>query len=530
MLKNSGNLPERPGVYLFKSAAGKPLYIGKAADLRKRVAQYFQKKDDPLLQRLLQQSASLETIVTASEADALLLESDLVHSHLPPFNVRLKDDKSFPFVEVTLADEFPGIYYSRRLAAGSFALGPLVDSRRARRLIDFVTRLFRLRTCRDALLRKGIPCLYHHIERCSAPCAGRIGRDEYARQAAAAVDLLKGRKGRAAAGLRRRMRALAARLDFEGAQRAKEDLEALDVFSLHSYVPRRTRRDRDAVAAALLGGEAFFTVFAQNDGRVSRGEFFHLQTLSDTPEEALREFLLDYYRLRPLPGEIDVSRLPAQAGELAALLARRGRRVGLRVPVRGEPRRLLDLADRNLALFVQKSDFRSLGEEARRTLRLRRFPARIEGYDISHLGEKERVGARVVFLDGRPEKRLYRSYRVRGATPGDTGALGEVLSRRLGHDPERPDLLLVDGGAAQLGEALRLKRETGLEADVIALAKNEERVFLEDGTSIVPERGSPLRHLLQNVRDEAHRRAIRHHRRRREKIQANSQGQRKIEG
>lgn len=518
MLKSSGPLPERPGVYLFKSAAGKPLYIGKAADLRKRVSQYFQRKDEPLLRRLLEQACALEILVTASEADALLLESDLVHNHLPPFNVRLKDDKSFPFVEVTLADEFPGIFYSRRLAAGSFALGPLVDARRARRLIDFVNRLFRLRTCKASLFARGIPCLYHHIERCSAPCAGRVGRGEYARQVAAAVDLLKGRKGRAAARLRRRMAALAARLDFEGAQRAKEDLEALGGFSLRHFVAGRGRRDRDAIAASLLGREGYFAVFGQREGRVSRGEFFHLPTLCDTEEEALREFLLDYYRLRPLPGEVAVSRLPVAAAALAGLLARRGRRVALRVPRRGEPRRLLDLAERNLALFVQKSDFQALGREAQRTLRLRRFPARIEGYDISHLGERNRVGARVVFLDGRPEKRLYRSYLIRGAAPGDTGALREVLSRRLGHDPERPDLLLVDGGLPQLGEALRLKRATGLDADVIALAKNEERVFLEDGSSWVPERGSPLRHLLQNVRDEVHRRAIRHHRRRREKI------------
>ena len=551
MLKNSGNLPERPGVYLFKSATGKPLYIGKAADLRKRVSQYFRRQDDPLLRRLLERSASLETIVTESESDALLLESDLVHSHLPPFNIRLKDDKSFPFIEITLADEFPGIFYSRRVAAGSFALGPLVDARRARRLIDAVSRLFRLRTCGDALFRKGIPCLYYHIERCSAPCAGKIGLDAYGRQIAGAVELLRGRKGKASARLRGRMRSLAGRLDFEGAQKAKEELEALRGFSLRSYVSRRTRCDRDVIAASLLGHEGYFALFAVSNGRVSRGDYFHLPTLHDSLDEVLKEFLLDYYRLRPLPGEIVVSHLPAQVEELATLLPQlvdrtapqgrlegpfaprrpgpmgpggrtapqgQGRRVAIRIARRGEARRLLELAQKNLALFVQKSDFRALGEEMMRELRLRRFPARIEGYDISHLGEKNRVGARVVFQDGQPEKRLYRSYIIRNAAPGDPAALREVLSRRLEHEPSRPDLLLIDGGLPQLGVARQLKKKLGLESDLAALAKNEERVFLEDGSSLVPTRGSLLRHLLQNIRDEVHRRAISHHRKRRGKI------------
>lgn len=518
MLQNSGSLPERPGVYLFKSASGKPLYIGKAADLRKRVASYFRRKDDPLVRRLLERSAALETIVTDSEADALLLESNLVHSHLPPFNIRLKDDKSFPFVEVTLAEDFPAIAYSRRLVPGSFALGPLVDARRARRLVDVLTRLFRLRTCGDALFRKGIPCLYHHIERCSAPCAGRIGREAYRRQASAAVDLLKGRKGRATARLRQRMRALAARLDFEGAQRAKEDLEALAGFSLRSYITTRLRRDRDVIAASLLGREGYFALFSVSGGKVSRGDYFHLPTLHDSEEGAMQEFLLDYYRLRPLPGEIVVSRLPGQAAELAAIFSAKGRRVAIRLAQRGEAKRLLDLARRNLALFVQKSDYRALGEEMRRVLRLRRFPARIEGYDISHLGERNRVGARVVFQDGRPERRFYRSYIIRAAAPGDTEALGEVLRRRLKNESSSPDLLLVDGGLPQLGIALQARREAGLDFDVVALAKREERIFLADGSSLLPEHGSLLRHLLLNVRDEVHRRAVSHHRKRREKI------------
>lgn len=519
MLKNSGDLPERPGIYIFRTAAGKALYIGKAINLKRRVAQYFQKRDNPLLQSLLERADALETIVTDAEADALLLESNLVHAYQPPFNIRLKDDKSFPFIEITLADECPGIFYSRRVAPGSFALGPLVNARKARNLIDVVTRLFRLRTCSAALYKRGIPCLFHHIERCSAPCAGAIDHALYRRQVMDAVDLLKGRKGKVAAKLRERMRSLAARQDFEQAQRIKEDLELLERFSLRSYISSRGRGDCDVLAACLLGREAFFVYFAVSGGRVSKSEFFHLPTLHDSVEEVFREFLLDFYRLRPLPGEVIVSTLPTEDRGLADFFsAQSGRRVVIRVARRGEKKGILDLALKNLALFVQKSDYRALGEEIQRLLRLRHFPAHIEGFDISHLGEKNRVGAQVVFKNGRPEKRLYRSYIIRAAAAGDTEALKEVLARRFRREPSPPDLLLIDGGLPQLGAALQVRNELGLTCDLLALAKGEERVFLEDGSSQVLAKGTMPRHLLQNIRDEVHRRAISHHRRRREKL------------
>jgi excinuclease ABC subunit C len=539
VLKNSGGLPERPGIYIFRAASGKALYIGKAVNLKRRVAQYFQKKDDPLLRSLLERAASLDYIVTDAEADALLLESNLVHSYQPPFNIRLKDDKSFPFIEITLSDDFPGIFYSRRIAAGHFAVGPLVNARKARSLIDSVTRLFHLRSCAAPLFRKGIPCLFHHIDRCSAPCAGKIDRASYMRQVEDAVDFLKGRKGKVAARLRARMRTLAEHLDFERAQKIKEDLELIENFSLRSYITSRGRGDCDVLAASLIGREAFFILLSIVGGRVSRSEYFHLPTLHDSEDELLREFLLDFYRLRPLPGEIIVSRLPAQADDLAGHFAARagrtaphgrGRRVRIRTAIKGKNKKILDLAKGNLALFVQKSDYRSLGEEIMGRLHLRHFPARIEGFDISHLGEKNRVGAQVVFNEGRPEKRLYRSYIIRAAAAGDTEALKEVLTRRFRGEAPPPDLLLVDGGLPQLAAARQVKAELGLPSDLLALAKGEERVFLEDGSSLVLEPGTLARHLLQNVRDEVHRRAVTLHRRRREKLPALTNGHRGVTG
>ena len=273
------------------------------------------------------------------------------------------------------------------------------------------------------------------------------------------------------------MRSLARRQDFEGAQKTKEDLELMDGFSLRSCISTRGRIDSDVIASCLLGREAFFVHLALSGGRVSKNGFFHLQTLRDSEDEALREFLIDFYRLRPLPGEIIVSRLPAQAEELAGFFParrptapavagqfgpqRRGRRVRLHVPQRGKKKHVLDLALRNLALFVQKSDFRALGEEMQRTLNLRNFPARIEGFDISHLGESNRVGAQVVFKDGRPEKRMYRNYIIRAAAPGDTAAMEELLTRRFRAGSLPADLVLIDGGLPQLAVARRVRNDRG---------------------------------------------------------------------
>jgi len=472
-----------------------------------------------LIWNLLERSAALDFIATADEADALLLESDLVHSYQPPFNIRLKDDKSFPSIEITLVEDFPGICYSRKVKAGNFALGPLVNARKAKNLIDTVTRLFRLRSCANALLKKGTPCLYYHIERCSAPCAGKIERALYRQQVEYALDFLKGRKGKITAKLGERMRRLAADLNFEQAQKIKEDLELMKNFSLRSYISTRSRGDFDVLAACVLGREAFFVHFAVAGGRVSKSGYFNLQTLPDAEDEVLREFMLDFYRRRPLPGEIIVSRLPSQAEALAGLFsAQAGRRVRIRTVRQGRKKQVLDLASKNLALFVQKSDYRSLGEKIREMLRLRNFPSHIEAFDISHLGEKNRVGALVVFQNGRPQKRLYRSYIIRSAPAGDTEGLKEMLTRRFTGNSSAPDLLLMDGGLPQLAAARQIKEKLGLSSDLAALAKGEERIFMEDGSSLVLEPGTLPRHLLQNIRDEVHRRAIAHHRRRREKL------------
>ena len=542
MLENKKDLPEKPGIYIFKTATGKVLYIGKAVNLKKRVSQYFQKKNNPLIENLLQRAAKLDYIVTDAEHDALLLESNLVHTYQPLFNIRLKDDKSFPFIEITLSEDFPGIYYSRHVDPGNFGLGPLVSSQKTRDLIDTVARLFRLRSCANSVFKKGIPCLYFHIERCSAPCAGKIDSQLYRQQVQNAVNFLKGRKRKVAAKLAGLMRRFSAAFDFEQAQKIKQDLELMDKFSLRSYISTRARIDWDILTSSSLGNESFFAFFAVIRGQVRKSEYFNLPTIDSGEDEILRGFMLDFYRRRPLPGEIIVFRLPDQAEALERLFSlQAGRRVRIRTVRQGRKKKILDLALQNLALFIQKNDYRFWGEKIRQQLRLNNFPSHIEGYDISHLGEKNRVGALVVYKNGRPEKRLYRSFIIRGAAAGDTEALKEVLLRRFGGEAEQrqrivppddfnatqaqlkswreqPDLLLIDGGLPQLAAARQVKKKLGLRSDLLTLAKGEERIFMEDGSSLILLPGSLPRHLFQNIRDEAHRRAVAHHRRRREKL------------
>jgi excinuclease ABC subunit C len=275
--------------------------------------------------------------------------------------------------------------------------------------------------------------------------------------------------------------------------------------------------DWDILTSSSLGHESFFAYFEVIRGQVRKSEYFNLPTIDNGEDEILREFMLDFYRRRPLPGEIIVSRLPNQAEDLERLFSRQaGHRVHIRTVRQGPKKKILDLALKNLSLFIHKSDYRFWGEKIREQLHLHNFPAHIEGYDISHLGEKNRVGALVVYKNGRPEKRLYRSFIIRDAAAGDTAALKEVLLRRFGNDSAQPDLLLIDGGLPQLAAARQVKKKLGLRSDLLALAKGEERVFMEDGSSLILIPGSLPRHIFQNIRDEVHRRAVTHHRGRRD--------------
>jgi len=526
VIKNKIDIPAKPGVYLFKSR-DKILYIGKAKDLKKRVDQYFQKKDHLVIRDLLQQADDIEFIITDDEKDALHLEYNLIHHHQPPFNIRLKDDKSFPLIEISLGETgeipFPGVYFTRQVKQKNFYVGPIVSAGKTRELIDIITRIFKLRTCSTNIFKRSTACLYYYIDRCSAPCINKISQQDYQKNVMNAVDFLKGNKKKILQKLEKKMKLLSQQLDFEAAQKIKEDIDLIRQFVLESYISSVSKQKMDYDVIALHHDprydECFIILFSILKGRVERKEFFDFNSISTQKQDILKDFLISFYGKENVPREIFVSTLPLEKETLENMFSQiAGRQVKIKFPYKGSKRKIMDLAVKNLNLYVNKNKYNLVGERLRQTLNLVHFPAWIEGFDISHLSERERVGAAVVFSQGKPVKKKYRNYIIKSAAAGDTEAIKEVLERRFKKQEEHPDLLLIDGGKGQLSAALEVKNKLNLKCDIAAIAKGEERIYLESGDSIVFPEDSPERFLFQNIRDEVHRRAITHHRKRREKI------------
>jgi excinuclease ABC subunit C len=501
------------------------LYIGKAKNLKKRVDQYFQRRDHLVIGNLLEQADHIETIITDDEKDALHLEYNLVHHYRPPFNIRLKDDKSFPMIEMSVSETFPGIYYSRQVKTGHFYVGPIVDARKTRDLIDIVTRLFKLRICTDNTFKRRTACLYYYIDRCSAPCIDKINPEAYRQSTESAIQLLKGKKETILRELEREMARLAEETKFEEAQKVKEDIQLIRQFELESYISavKAEKRDYDVIALHHdpRDNDSFIILFSVIEGRVKKKEFFNFDSVSTRREEILKDFLVGFYRSQNIPHEIIVRSLPAESRWLEAMFSGlAGRKIAIKMPLRGKKRKTLELVVKNLNLYVNKNKYSLVGEHLKQSLHLEHFPSSIEGFDISHFSERDRVGAAVVFEKGAPVKKKYRNYIIKQASAGDTEAMKEMLERRFKKVTEDryPDLLLIDGGKPQLSAALEIKEKLGITSDIVALAKKEERIFLESGDSVLFPEDSPERFLLQNIRDEVHRRAVMHHRRRREKI------------
>jgi excinuclease ABC subunit C len=520
VIKSKEDIPEKPGVYLFKKKTGDILYIGKAKNLKKLVEQYFQRADHPVIGNLLKQADDIEFVLTDDERDALLLEFNFIQNYKPPFNVRLKDDKSFPSIEITVKDEFPAIYFTRKPKPGSFAIGPIVSAKKTRDLIDMVTRLFKIRSCRDSLFNKGAACLYHYIGRCSAPCVDKGQMDDYRQRVKDTVAFLKGEKSKILRNLEKRMKEMAEELRFEEAQQMKEDIRLIDDFDLDSYISTHMAADYDVVAVNIAEREVFAVQFSVVGGKVRRREYYDFPSFAGDSPEVLQRFLMSLYKRGQVPPQILVPFSPEEPEALMEVLSESaGRKVEIKVPQRGDKKNMLQLAVKNLNHFVNKNNYDVVGTHVKDALKLKRFPSLIEGYDISHLSERDRVGAVVVFARGKAVKSEYRNYIIKNSPPGDTEAIKEVLERRFKKkDAHHPDLLMIDGGLGQLSAALEIKKKLGITSDVVALAKKEERIFLEHGGSFLFPKGSPELFLFQNIRDDVHRRAVTHHRKRRQKI------------
>jgi excinuclease ABC subunit C len=541
-------LPTKPGVYLFRDEAGQILYVGKAKSLRPRVRSYFQARgrDRPTISMLPERVHDVEVIVTSTEVEALHLEQNLVKRHRPPFNVRLRDDKSFPYIAVTVEDEFPRVMFTReRHRRGVVYFGPYANAKKVRETLDVLNRAFRFRPCEGPKpgRHSGIPCLDYHIDRCYAPCVGYIDAAAYAKIIEGVVQFLSGDTEPIQRDLEQRMREAAEEERFEEAARYRNRLFSIQHLAERQAADRRDVRDVDVLGLALEGDHGVVQIFPLRGGKMIDRYSFHVENVEEQDVTAVLEaFCVEYYGATPsVPPQIVV---PQEAGDLSALeqllTERRGSRVEVRRALRGEKRRLAELAAENArqalsseraAVATRRARRVEALEELREALNLESLPLRIECFDISTIQGTETVGSMVVFQDAAAKKAHYRKFTVRSLDgQDDFAAMAEVVSRRFARLGKRgeaeydesfvsaPNLVVIDGGKGQLSAALAAMQEFDLpRVAVIALAKRIEEVFVPGRPDpIVLDPHSPGLQLLQRIRDEAHRFALGFHRQRRD--------------
>jgi excinuclease ABC subunit C len=546
--------PDLPGVYLYRGPAGDVIYVGKALSLRRRLANYLPAamgaegvRVGTKEREMVSRAASLEWIVTTNEVEALLLEHNLIKQHRPPFNIRLRDDKSYPYIMITLEDEYPRVLFTRQPhRRGNLYFGPYASAAKVRDTLDVLGRVFPVRTCRgrEPGRPSGSPCLQFHIDRCPAPCVDSARQAEYRAVIDLVADFLSGRETRVLTQLRRSMAEAAKRQDFESAAVYRDRLDALTHVLERQQIESGTLGSADITGLAVDEWGANVQVFITRDGKLADRRSFTLVNVEGADEEEIFErFVAEYYSTSPtVPTELIVPGRIRHTEALAAFLeGLRGTRVEVRQAERGDKRRLQEMAENNAALALAHERLKEDRSRERRygaltalaqALGLEAVPMRIEGFDISNLQGEDIVASMVVFEGGATKKGDYRKFSIK-TTGGqnDVGAMREVLLRRFARGREGlagegydasfeavPDLLMVDGGKPQLGAALAALREVGLQdaVSVVALAKREEELFVpwsERPLAVSQDDVGLL--LLRQVRDEAHRFALGYHRTRR---------------
>jgi excinuclease ABC subunit C len=555
-------LPDQPGVYLFRDKDGEVIYVGKALSIRKRVAGHFSGKAARGSFEFVDQAASVDCLVTENEAEALLTEQNFIKRYRPRFNIRLRDDKSYPYIAISLDEEFPRVYFTRERHRRDRAyFGPYSSAKRTRNTLDTLGKVFQFRSCDgpEPGRRSGSPCLDYYIKRCGAPCVGYVDREEYRRGIDAIAGFLSGRYRDVERDLERKMAEASAGEEFERAAVYRDRLDAVQSLMQRRSVAGESLETADLVGVAVEGDAANAQLFQVRDGVLAERQSFYLANEAERDDaEVSEEFIAQYYSAAPTVPRLVVvgPALRERVDVLAeALTARRGAPVEVRHAERGDKRRIFELAERNARLALAQDKLRRERRRQQRVdaladlqeaLGLESLPIRIEGFDVSNLGGEHTVASMVVFEGGAPKKSDYRRFKIRGDRargPDDTSSIEEVLARRLArlaeqgerspHDAARdesfasvPDLIVIDGGKGQLSAGMRSLTLSGLAHDdiaVIGLAKRLEEVF-------VPGRGDPLPirpdsqalRLLQRVRDEAHRFAVDFHRQRRDKAMTHS--------
>ena len=522
-------LPENPGVYIMKDATGKIIYVGKAIVLKNRVRQYFQKNSShtPKVRAMVSHIADFEFIMTKSEVEALILECNLIKKHRPRYNISLKDDKSYPYVKVTVNEEFPRVFLTHRiLKDGAKYFGPYTNVLAVRESLKLLRRLFPLRTCKHLEDR---PCLEYHIKRCLAPCAGKISTEDYAVLVRAVLLFLEGRTEEVERELKFRMERAAEQYHFELAARLRDQLRAVKKAAEKQNIVTGAG-DQDAIGLARSSYGVCAQVFFVRSGKLVGREHFMLSGSEDESDaEILSAFVEQYYhRATFIPHEILLP-LPVTDSTLMTewLEGRKNARVHLFVPQRGTKHDLVAMAASNAQKFLSDEEARAKKTAAQTTgavaelghyLGLKTPPNRMECFDISHIQGSETVASMVVFEGGEPKKSDYRRFKIQSTEgkPDDFLSMREVTMRRYGDLPESelPDLIVIDGGKGQLSSALEIIRGAGhKDVPVVGLAKQFELVFKEgESEPVVLPRHSQALYLIERIRDEAHRFAITYHR------------------
>ncbi len=544
ILEQLKQLPTAPGVYLMKDTAGSIIYVGKAANLSKRVRSYFTsgQKLSAKAQRMVSRVRDIDFFVTSSEQEALILELNLIKRHRPRYNVSLKDDKTFPYLKIDIDNDWPRVYVTRRLEQnGGRYFGPFASAKSVRQTLKVLKEIFPFRSCTKNITGSAPrPCLQHNIQHCLGPCIGAVSKDEYAEVIRQIVLFLEGKQEKVVRELESRMEEAARALDFEKAALLRDRIRAVRQVIEGQRLATRVRGEQDVIAFVQDKGRAYAQVFFVRSGRLVGRESFILEgTRSEEPSRIMTSFVEQFYHSAPGVPPLLLLQYPLEDKAVIEdwLHRKRGASVRIQVPRRGSRKELVDIVAENARQGLEQLKIKRLAapnvlkaalDEIRRELKLPRLPSRLEGYDISNIQGKLAVGSMVVFEQGSPRTSCYRRFRIKTVSGADDYAmLTEVLGRRFKRLSSAaddwavlPDLILIDGGRGQLNAALSAIDKAGAgPVPIASLAKENEEIFIpRRAKPVVLPRSSPGLQLLERLRDEAHRFALGYHQKIRSRV------------
>lgn len=523
-------LPKNPGVYIMHGANDEILYVGKAINLKNRVSQYFQKNNKTLrIQKMVSKIKRFEYIMTDNEIEALILECNLIKKHRPPYNVMLKDDKTYPYIKVTCKEKFPRIFITRSYVEdGSKYYGPYTDVGAVKEMLTFVKDLFPIKACKKQFDEKtdgNKPCLNYHIKKCLAPCAGKISSEEYRKMIDKICDFLEEKTEDVIKTLTEEMKRLSENMKYEEAGKIRDKIFALKRVNERQKINSLTGDDMDVIGINKLSGIAAVELFMVRNGKLLGRERYTFENVSETDEEEIAEsFIKQFYNLRWHIPKVVLLRYKLPDDEFITnwLSGKRGGKVEIRVPQKGEKNRLLEMAEKNAVESFKEKDVKDVFGLLAKLASIEKIE-KIEAYDISNTGNDDIVGAMVTFVNGKPVNKLYRKFKIKTVNmQDDISCTYEVIKRRLkrrGSDDESflklPDLILTDGGAGQVGAIRRALIEEGCDIPVVGMVKDSKhktKALLINGKNIALSKYPEIFKLIYEIQEEVHRFVISYHR------------------